>query len=288
MEKQNSQYYQYGVDETVKRYRTKLHINTYIFVLFAVAGLVWIFIHGVHDFGALCCEYLFIICLLVIYQVTYYAHFPRLTQILMRDCDPYKFYEVLSRLDKYDRRGKAKNTLLFYKAVCCFYMNEHTEEGLSYLKSIHFKKKVLPREARVLLLFSSYARLKGDRESFDLVKKDLESLPHIISHRKMQKKEYDETYMFFQAAELIWDGGHEKAYKLINELLSRKISMLNRVSLNMHLARLDIKMNEKVNAKIHLEYVVEHGNTMSIVEEAKELLDRQFYIDRLKNLEECE
>lgn len=39
-------------------------------------------------------------------------------------------------------------------------------------------------------------------------------------------------------------------------------------------------MNEKVNAKIHLEYVVEHGNTMSIVEEAKELLDRQFYIDR--------
>lgn len=274
MMKQHSQYYQYGVEEVIKQFRMKLHINTIIFLSLALADLIWILHHGVHGTVALFLQYLFMICILVIHQIVHYSHFPRLTHILMTDCDPYKFYEVLMKLDKYDRVGRGKNTLLFYKAACCSYMQERTEEGLSYLKSVNFKKKVLDREANVLLLFANYSKRKNDRTSFDLIKRDLENLPNIIAYKEIQKKNYDNTYKMFRVIESIWNEEDETARKLINELLAENPTVLNQVIFNMYLARLDIKENEKMNAKMHLEYVITHGNKMAIVEEAKELLEK--------------
>lgn len=273
MEKQHSRYYQYGVEETVKQYIKNFYFNKIIFVLILLADLVWLLMHGKHDIKFSFLQYAILFCIFIVYSCIYYTLFPGLAQILMTDCDPYKFYEVLQKLDKYARKGKSNNNLLFYKAACCIYIPERIEEGLSYLKKINFTKKVLAREARVLLLFANYSKTKKDRGSFERIKKDLELLPNMIAHKKREKKEYNDICKFFQVVELMWNEEDKQARKLINELLLEEKTVLNRVIFNMYLARLDVKANEKSNAKVHLEYVITHGGKMIITEEAKALLE---------------
>ena len=55
---------------------------------------------------------------------------------------------------------------------------------------------------------------------------------------------------------------------------TQEVFLVNQVSFHMYLAKLDLKEQEYTNAKMHLEYVIAHGNTMKAVKEAKELLQQ--------------
>lgn len=238
MAQMHSTYYDYNVGEAVKRYRLKLRGIQLIYIILAVAVIAWNFVNGSVPLFVKCILFIFIT---VVYRLVYPMQFQLLANVLFTDCDPYKFFEILTVLEGYDKGGKAKNTLLYYKAGCCAYMNNRIEEGLSYLKSVHFKKKDLAREAAILLMFANYAKLRNDRVSFDLIKKDIENLPNIIPHKENSKKQYDNTYKAFRVTELIWNQKDEEARGLIKELLqSSNISTLNKVIYNMHLARLDM------------------------------------------------
>lgn len=59
------------------------------------------------------------------------------------------------------------------------------EEGLAYLKSINFKRKKLLRETNILLQYANYSKLNNDRNSFDVIMKDLEKLPRIMKQENL-------------------------------------------------------------------------------------------------------
>lgn len=156
---------------------------------------------------------------------------------------------------------------------CCKYIPEHLEEGLAYLQQINFRQKLLDREAIRLLLFAQYSRKQGDRESFDKVKTDMEQLPTLYPGNKLQKKNWAKAMRFLELEELVWDGKTEEARTLLYTLLEKEPYQLSKVMFHMQLAQLDIESEEYANAKLHLEYVIAHGNQLASVSKAKEQLE---------------
>lgn len=169
--------------------------------------------------------------------------------------------------------GKAKHTFLLLKAQCCRFIPGRLEKGLVYLQQVNFTKKYLGWEANRLLLFAQYSKIRGDRESFDKVKSDMEQLPYDYSGNKFRRKSWERTMRLLELEELLWDGKTEEARNRINTLLEQAPNQIGKKRLHMQLAQLDIEAEEYANAKRHLNYVIAYGNQLSIVGEAKECLE---------------
>lgn len=268
MEVKHSKYFNYDAEEIVKGYLSRRLF--YIIILSAI--LLWVIFDNNISLGwrmfAIEIPAIWIIFTLLINA------FRNLRDVLMMDCDPYKFLEILKLLESHIKIGYTTNEILYYKATCCSNIKGYEDEGLSYLKNVNYKKKELVEEANVLTMYAKYTLLKNDRKSFEIIKKDFENLPNVIRHNKFQKQVYEQDCKIFKMHELIWNEDDVALRELLSSLLQNHEIFSNTVIFHMHLARLDMKANEKENAKLHLDYVIKHGNRMRVVEEAKELREK--------------
>lgn len=271
MGNKQTNYFNCEATEMVNRYYSKVNITRIICLIINIAIMVWII------FDRSVSTYLKGIALVLnlgVFNIISSFEFQKLLNVLLVNCDPYKFLEILKMLDKRAKKDDTKNGILYYKTMCCLYMKGHEEEGLAYLKSINFKSKKLLRETNILLQYANYSKLNNDRNSFDVIMKDLEKLPRIIKHNKNQKKKYDYKCKLFKMLELAWDEKDTELRPLLNNLLQEDALFINKVIFHMYLAKLDMKSNEKKNARFHLDYVIKNGNKLRIVEEAEELIEK--------------
>ncbi|MBP3457582.1 MAG: hypothetical protein J6K58_00040 [Lachnospiraceae bacterium] len=272
MENLHSKYYQYDAKNAMKHYIKELRIRKGVWIVvcaFLLISLIMILLEQkrVWLFWGI---YILIILTMFAYILGQQICFRKLMNILLLDCDPQKMFEIIAMIEQRDKQGKARNNCAMLKAQCCFYILGREEEGYTYLNKVSFKKKRLGNETRRLLLYANYYKRKKDWQNFELVKKDLLSLPQLIRHKHFEEKDYDVAVQFINLYELQRDGRTQEARTLLNKLLCGNCSMLNRVCFQMCLAELDLMEGEYHNAKQHLEFVIRNGNTLYHVSEAKE------------------
>ena len=146
--KEHSKYYLYDAKEAFSRYLTKSKKIKWLTVAMLGCLLIGILFKIFHlnigfSFWGMVILYWMII---VGYRVSGFIRFSELAEILTVDCDPYKYYEILSFIKQRDKKGKAKNNLMLYQAQCCIRMRGHMEEGLSYIQQVSFRRRYLNDE----------------------------------------------------------------------------------------------------------------------------------------------
>ncbi len=272
--KEHSKYYLYDAKEAFSRYLTKSKKIKWLTVAMLGCLLIGILFKIFHlnigfSFWGMVILYWMII---VGYRVSGFIRFSELAEILTVDCDPYKYYEILSFIKQRDKKGKAKNNLMLYQAQCCIRMRGHMEEGLSYIQQVSFKKKVFNRECTRLVVSAYYYFALKDDENYKSVKHELENLPQNLKMSKRDKAVYDEAIEMLHIKELINSENIEEARPLLLRRMEQAQLKQDLVVYHIQLATLDIHLGELVNAKAHLQYVVDYGNRLLIAEEAKEML----------------
>ncbi len=196
-----------------------------------------------------------------------------LLYVLFRDCDPQKLYEAIQLIEAKERKKASRNEHYWIIAQCCLFLDEKLDTGFAYLKKINYKKNIFHKELNKYSVLLNYTYLQNDKEAFAQAKKEFLELPNKV--QKSNKRDwavYKSVEQYIQLKEYLWEEKDKDARLLLNEFLSQENFRSNQVTFHMYLARLDVKEQEYTNAKMHLEYVVKHGNTMKAVKEAKELL----------------
>lgn len=279
MEERNSKYYNLNAQEAMKKFLKRYYIRKSITVFILVVLLCFLLLQGItfeyelFRWGVVITCMIAALAIFLLYIFLQSIDAKLLQMVLFMDCDPVKMLNIITLWEKRDKMGKAKHTFLLLKAQCCRFIPGRLEEGLAYLQQVNFMKKYLDREANRLLLFAQYSKIRGDRESFDKVKSEMEQLPDVYSGNKFRRKSWERTMRLLELEELLWDGKTGEARNRINTLLEQAPNQIGKVRLHMLLAQLDMEAEEYANAKRHLNYVIAYGNQLSIVGEAKECLE---------------
>ena len=284
MDTNHTKYMELNAEEAWKKYVVRIHIWIYGSILLIIL-LLCFFSYGLFKFEDESIQNAMMLtcgsAMLIIFfmrRILVYRESRQLQMVLYMDCAPVKMLDILKLWERKVRIRNGKYNILLLKAQCCTYIPERLEEGLAYLQQINFTQKRLNREAMLLLLFAQYSKIRGDRESFDKVKTDMEQLPALYPGKKSQREIWEKAMRLLEVEELVWDGRTEEATTeeartLLYTLLEKEPYQLNKVIFHMYLAQLDIEAEEYENAKQHLEYVIAHGNQLVIVSKAKEQLE---------------
>lgn len=272
MEKKHGWYYKYDAEESARRFILQARISKGIAITIAFAMLILLLLDNSLGDIKLLIGYLAMIG----YFIFTFILRGQVLNILYMECDPEKMLKFDSIIETYAKREQIKMAYLLRKALVCLYLNDKHDEGLEYLKQVDFPKKKFTTEVSRLACYGAYAYQKNDRESFNRIKQDMEQLPSVMKHNERQMKIYRTQMEYMQMRELIWDGKKDEARHLINKLLSEQMNAggleINRVVFHMRLAELDMEAGETNNAKVHLEYVISHGNTLGMVKDAEKIL----------------
>lgn len=275
---QHSRYVGCTAKEAVEQHWRRYHLMIWICILVMISIMVFI-IYNIYE-GKLFIDgiiwelVLFWLARLVL-DIVHGWNANEFLYIFFKDCDPQKMYEAMLLLEPKESKKANRSDIYFYIAQSCLFYEGKLDEGFAYLQNVNYNKKVFLKEVNYYGMLANYAYLQKDRAAFDKIKRDFEELPKQIKrHGKAGLTNYKKVGDYFLLKEYLWDEKDKEARQLLNELLSEEMFQINKVSFHMYLARLDLKEQEYVNAKIHLGYVVEYGNTMNVVKEAKELLEQ--------------
>ncbi|MCM1186832.1 MAG: hypothetical protein NC251_01600 [Lachnoclostridium sp.] len=279
---QHSIYYKDDARTVLKKYRLRRGIISFIYIFLTLAFLVLMFtrllLYQEHKYIWLLGFPLWFlfrgICLFMIQ-----LQFSPVVNILDKDCDPEKLYDILSM---FRLRGKKRdNTALFllYKARVCYYIPERQEEGLSLIKQIQFEKPTPILQQMRLLCAADYAGDNRDKEWFSRIKEEFENLPTLYAFRKGNIRLQEEYGRRLRLTELFWDfpenfppEKEKEARTLLHKLLSGAGNTLREVTCHFYLAKLDMAAGEYKNARAHLQYVVFYGGTLPLRAEADSML----------------
>lgn len=280
---QHSIYYNDDAHTVLKKYRLRRRVILLIYILGTLVNLFFLFTKVLINQ-----EYIWFLCfpLWLIFRgvclLLAQLQFTPVVNIFYKDCDPEKFYEVISMFKMFKSRGKDKDNhtlMMLYKSLCCYYIPERQAEGLDIIKEIHFIKPTPVGEQMRLLCSAYYAKDTQDKEWFARIKSEFENLPNLYSFRKGSIRMLKEYGLRLRLTELMWDfpenftqENAKEARILLNKLLSCSNNALREVVYHFNLAKLDIAAREYQNAKPHLQYVVFYAGQLPLKAEADIML----------------
>ena len=264
---QHTKYYMLNGEQALKRFLRNKNIST---ILYFFIGMGWVVYGAMKDQSTI--MLLVVVVLTLIHRYLMASRWRGLLEILTKDCDPLKLMDIWERMEQKNLRLTRNPDFLRYKALCCLYREERREEGFQYLKQVSYKKKSCAKEMATLNLYASYYFYQNDKNNYLQIVSEFEALPGKYRIHKSLKRLYENVHNNMQLALLLWEEKDSEARKLMEIMLEQnKQHRLNSVMLHMRLAKLDRKAGEQENEANHLQYVIDNGNTLSVVEEAKKL-----------------
>lgn len=267
-------YYALNAREVVDKYLQKEKFTKISYLLSVFLIFVWTCIAPGELALKLICEAFALVVVGALRTLVQVYYLKSMNNILYEDCDPQKMYEVLRLLDAKKRKKEDRYTLYMVLAQSCCYLDGKEEEGFSYLQKIGRKKLICRSKIIYFLSCANYAYIQRDREQFRGTMDELERMSFDGKMSKANKELYQDVKRMIRAIECMWDENDIEARSLFNKALMGEKIKINIVCLHTYLAKLDIKEADYVSAKMHLEYVIKHGNTMKAVGEAKEMLEQ--------------
>ncbi len=258
---------------TIRRKLMLINISFITFVLLIIFVFLLYFQYTVYSY--------ILITILILIQVLrldkkllmYY--YKKYINILDKELDPEKFIEITQNEDNRNKNKRYRNYMKLN--LCAGYSSlGKVEEAYQNLKDIDLSKKSLFREQDKILYYYNEALLlqELDRKEEAIV---------IYKEKILQLKEKFKTnkeleginpLIEFLNGILFYENDNTKMIEILSELLKKLSNKRQILVIKNLLANYKVKAGETEEARKLYEEVIENGNKLYIVEEAKEKLNK--------------
>ena len=258
---------------TIRRKLMLINISFITFVLLIIFVFLLYFQYTVYSY--------ILITILILIQVLrldkkllmYY--YKKYINILDKELDPEKFIEITQ--NEYDRNKNKRYRNYMKLNLCAGYSSlGKVEEAYQNLKDIDLSKKSLFREQDKILYYYNEALLlqELDRKEEAIV---------IYKEKILQLKEKFKTnkeleginpLIEFLNGILFYENDNTKMIEILSESLKKLSNKRQILVIKNLLANYKVKAGETEEARKLYEEVIENGNKLYIVEEAKEKLNK--------------
>jgi hypothetical protein len=252
-----------------KRLRAKQGLLILILLLYVIVGIrgIWWGDDGIAD---VLLELLILIVITFPINVWISWDFMSLNLILNQNCDPVTYVQVMRLLEKVHKRKRSAVAIRINEASGLMWSGKFSD-ALALAESLRkYKLSVNYQISLLNIRFNCYKKME-DLERAMQVKHEAEVLVSSLTKASKQKTG-QELLNVMDASLALWRGDHETYRRMEEARSARYTAKIQKVVSVVCLADVDIACGELKNAKTHLEYAIQEGGTLYVVEDARRML----------------
>ncbi len=252
-----------------KRLRAKQGLLILILLLYVIVGIrgIWWGDDGMAD---VLLELLILIVITFPINVWISWDFMSLNLILNQNCDPVTYVQVLRLLEKVHKRKRSAVAIRINEAAGLMWSGQFSD-ALALAEPLRkYKLSVNYQISLLNIRFNCYKKME-DLERAMQVKHEAEVLVSSFKKASLQRTG-QELLNVMDASLALWRGDHETYRRMEEARSARYTAKLQKVVSAVCLADVDIACGELKNARIHLEYAIQEGGTLYVVEDARRML----------------
>ena len=196
--------------------------------------------------------------------------FMSLNLILNQDCDPVTYVRVMRLLEKVHKRKRSAVAIRINEASGLMWSGQFSD-ALALAEPLRkYKLSVNYQISLLNIRFNCYKKME-DLERAMQVKHEAEVLISSFTKASLQRTG-QELLNVMDASLALWRGDHETYRRMEEARSARYTAKIQKVVSAVCLADVDIACGELKNAGIHLEYAIQEGGTLYVVEDARRML----------------
>lgn len=252
-----------------KRLRAKQGLLILIFLLYVIVGIrgIWWGDDGMPDV---------LLKLFILIVITFPINiwiswdFMSLNMILNQDCDPVTYVQVMRLLEKVHKRKRSAVAIRINEASGLMWSGQFSD-ALALAEPLRkYKLSVNYQISFLNIRFNCYKKME-DLERAMQVKHEAEVLVSSFKKASLQRTG-QELLNVMDASLALWRGDYETFRRMEEARSAGYTAKLQKVVSAVCLADVDIACNELKNARRHLEYAIQEGGTLYVVEDARRML----------------
>ncbi len=206
--------------------------------------------------------------------------FMSLNLILNQDCDPVTYVRVMRLLEKVHKRKRSAVAIRINEASGLMWSGQFSD-ALALAEPLRkYKLSVNYQISLLNIRFNCYRKME-DLERAMQVKHEAEVLVSSFTKASLQRTG-QELLNVMDASLALWRGDHETYRRMEEARSARYTAKIQKVVSAVCLADVDIACGELKNAGIHLEYAIQEGGTLYVVEDARRMLAELTQKERMK------
>ena len=257
------------VHQYKKRLRAKQGLLILLLLLYVIVGIrgIWWGDDGIAD---VLLELLILIIITFPINVWISWDFMSLNLILNQNCDPVTYVQVLCLLEKVHKRKRSAVAIRINEAAGLMWSGQFSD-ALALAEPLRkYKLSVNYQISFLNIRFNCYKKME-ELERAMQVKHEAEVLVSSFKKASLQRTG-QELLNVMDASLALWRGDHETYRRMEEARSARYTAKLQKVVSVVCLADVDIACGELKNARIHLEYAIQEGGTLYVVEDARRML----------------
>ncbi|WP_350455122.1 hypothetical protein [Slackia heliotrinireducens] len=215
---------------------------------------------------------LFIMVGLVVYErLSIKRNWADVMQILTQDCDPQKLRQVMLALLESTEKDTERARLKLHAAECLSLLGD-TDGAFDEAQEIDFMYVHTPEQISKLKVWTDAAGARGDAELLSQERGLIEAMRPAAKKDELPQIEYALAEADAVAALMAGDGAAAKAQA--DAMVSRSSTPYDYLRAQAVQAKASALLGDEAAAAEALRYIVEHGGTCAMVEEARTRLKR--------------
>ena len=267
------QYQNKTPEEIVRQYKKRLRAKQGLIILILLLHII-INIRGIWwgDDGMADVLLKLLILIAVTFPINVWISwdFMSLNLILNQNCDPVTYVQVLCLLEKVHKRKRSAVAIRINEAAGLMWSGQFSD-ALALAEPLRkYKLSVNYQISLLNIRFNCYKKME-DLERAMQVKHEAEVLVSSFKKASLQRTG-QELLNVMDASLALWRGDHETYRRMEEARSARYTAKLQKVVSAVCLADIDIACGELKNAKTHLEYAIQEGGTLYVVEDARRML----------------
>ncbi len=267
------QYQNKTPEEIVRQYKKRLRAKQGLLILILLLHII-INIRGIWwgDDGMADVLLKLLIFIAVTFPINIWISwdFMSLNLILNQNCDPVTYVQVLRLLEKVHKRKRSALAIRINEAAGLMWSGQFSD-ALALAEPLRkYKLSVNYQISLLNIRFNCYKKME-DLERAMQVKHEAEVLVSSFTKASLQRTG-QELLNVMDASLALWRGDHETYRRMEEARSARYTAKLQKVVSVVCLADVDIACGELKNAKTHLEYAIQEGGTLYVVEDARRML----------------
>ena len=267
------QYQNKTPEEIVRQYKKRLRAKQGLIILILLLHII-INIRGIWwgDDGMADVLLKLLILIAVTFPINVWISwdFMSLNLILNQNCDPVTYVQVLCLLEKVHKRKRSAVAIRINEAAGLMWSGQFSD-ALALAEPLRKYKLSVNHQISLLnIRFNCYKKME-DLERAMQVKHEAEVLVSSFKKASLQRTG-QELLNVMDASLALWRGDHETYRRMEEARSARYTAKLQKVVSVVCLADVDIACGELKNAKTHLEYAIQEGGTLYVVEDTRRML----------------
>lgn len=267
------QYQNKTPEEIVRQYKKRLRAKQGLIILILLLHII-INIRGIWwgDDGMADVLLKLLILIAVTFPINVWISwdFMSLNLILNQNCDPVTYVQVLCLLEKIHKRKRSAVAIRINEAAGLMWSGQFSD-ALALAEPLRkYKLSVNYQISLLNIRFNCYKKME-DLERAMQVKHEAEVLVSSFKKASLQRTG-QELLNVMDASLALWRGDHETYRRMEEARRARYTAKLQKVVSVVCLADVDIACGELKNAKTHLEYAIQEGGTLYVVEDTRRML----------------